>query len=241
MEENKESAKHFYAKHALVDILCRIDTNCSSKGHYYNDYYYCIEYPFTHENFEEDDFPSFDEKYMITPEGEKKSDYPGRITITCKDRSIQQIHAKASSFYGYCEVGEVGFSPTRFHNYRMPTMEDYKNSKIYVKYISDVVKLRSGWPEACYEIVHSHPSSKEKLHDLSWHFPVYEIPANYILSFDYENPDTEKFVVDCETNFRVKNKEKEAFERERDRKFQFWIAKTKEKLKLNKNKKQVGV
>lgn len=240
MEESKESAKHFYAKHALVDILCRIDTDCSSKWGYYNDNYYCIEYPFTHENFEEDDFLSFDEKYMVTPKGEKKSDYLGRITITCKDRSIDQIHAKAGSFYGGCEVGEVGFEPTRFHNYRMPTIEDYKNSKIYVKYISDVVRLQSGWPEACYEIVHSHPSSKEKLHDLSWHFPVYEIPADYILSFDHENPDTEKFMIDCETNFRVINEEKEEFKRERYRRLQLWLSRHRAKRERIKNKELVG-
>ena len=205
MEEGKESAMHFYAKHALAKMLDEIHKN--------DNCFHVVEYPI----IEELDTNAFDEFYSIRKKDNavlKRPDYDDesgnyeRVSRIWSQSATDMTGEPWSHFKYYIEEGGT-FNPytseTKFDNFNMPTLQNYIDGGVKVKYFVDVVQVWKGMLAQCFEIKNRNPMTAEKSDHLCWLVDdVYEIPARYILGFDIRKPNLQKLKQELMLNLKYK-------------------------------------
>jgi len=189
MKESKESYSHYCAKYALAEML-----NKMYEGH---NCFHVVEYPIIEHLYD----MSFDEFYCIRK----------------KDKAVvhQEVWSDASSENDYeeiervnhCEGGSAYTGKTTFNNLDMPTLKNYIDGGVKVKYFVDVAQIWKGTLAQCFEVKNKNPVATEKLNYLgnigSLDQDVYEISSRYILGFDRRKPNLKKLARELESKHRV--------------------------------------
>lgn len=199
MRVSKEANIHYYAKLALARML--------DMYHEGDNCFHVIEYPI----IESLDYQAFDEHYSI-----RKSDnavvYPKDFD---KDKHAH-IHRIYASHIGnncwHCYPKEEYYKELghefRFSNLDMPTLKNYIDGGIKVKYFVDVAQIWKGHLNSCFEIKNRNPVEPEKINYLKKLVSnVFEIPSRHIMSYDYRRPDMKKFIRNLvENHYHVRQK-----------------------------------
>ena len=183
MRVSKEANIHYYAKLALARML--------DMYHEGDNCFHVIEYPIIG-----DADIAFDEMYSI-----RKSDnavvYPKGFDKD-KHAHIHRIYAShigSSCWHCYPKdeyYKELGHE-FRFSNLDMPTLKNYIDGGIKVKYFVDVAQIWKGNLRSCFEIKNRNPVDSDKINYLSkLGSNVFEIPSRHIMSYDHKRPDLRK-------------------------------------------------
>tara|TARA_R100000781_G_scaffold95557_1_gene59683 strand:+ start:31 stop:675 length:645 start_codon:yes stop_codon:yes gene_type:complete len=188
MKEGREAASHFYAKYALAKMLDEIHKN--------DNCFHVVEYPI----IEELNTNAFDEFYSIRKRDSAVMKTPGCDWESGNYEGVNRIYpgimrrvnrVYPGTEYSSCPWPDPSYVTTeRFDNYNMPTLQNYIDGGVKVKYFVDVAQIWKGMLTQCFEIKNRNPMTDEKSNHLCWLADdVYEIPARYILRFDVRKPD----------------------------------------------------
>tara|TARA_R100000995_G_C3449830_1_gene107570 strand:- start:213 stop:830 length:618 start_codon:yes stop_codon:yes gene_type:complete len=188
MKEGKESASHFYAKYALAKMLDEIHKN--------DNCFHVVEYPI----IEELETNAFDEFYSIR---KKDNAVMRRPDYDCESGNYEGVNRiypgimrRVNKIYPEtdCPWPDPSYVATeRFDNYNMPTLQNYIDGKVKVKYFVDVAQIWKGILSQCFEIKSKSSMTAEKSDHLCWLADnVYEVPSKYILGFDVRKPNLAK-------------------------------------------------
>jgi|TARA_R100000479_G_C6304498_1_gene171580 hypothetical protein len=181
---SKEANIHYYAKLALAKML--------DMYHEGDNCFHVIEYPI----IESLDYQAFDEHYSI-----RKSDnavvYPKGFDKD-KHAHIHRIYSShIASNCWLCYPKEEYYKELghefRFSNLDMPTLKNYIDGGVKVKYFVDVAQIWKGTLRSCFEIKNRNPVDSDKINYLSkLASNVFEIPSRHIMSYDHKRPDLRK-------------------------------------------------
>jgi hypothetical protein len=191
MKESRESASHFYAKYMLARMLDKIHEgdNC----------FHVVEYPI----IEHLEFMSFDEHYSIR----KKDKAVVSIDQDTLDREPDKYESVDRVYPGIKDYKKE----TTFNNLNMPTLKNYIDGGVKVKYFVDVAQIWKGALNKCFEIKNKNPVDTEKLDYLGniecLNQDIYEISSRYLLGFDIRKPNLKKLKREFESKHRIYYKE----------------------------------
>lgn len=187
MKESRESASHFYAKYLLARMLDKIheDDNC----------FHVVEYPI----IEGLDYGAFDEVYYIRKKDKAVVDVGYEIAHREPDKyeSVGRIYPHTKDHT----------NETTFNNLNMPTLKNYIDGGVKVKYFVDVVQIWKGTLNKCFEIKNKNPVATEKLDYLGnigcLNQDIYEISSRYLLGFDIRKPNLKKLERELESKHKI--------------------------------------
>lgn len=195
MKESKESYSHYCAKYALAEML-----NKMYEGH---NCFHVVEYPI----LEELDDMSFDEFYCIRKKDKAVVSKDVLYDIEHGFSSGSEDDYEAIERVNHCEGGSAYTGKTTFNNLDMPTLKNYIDGGIKVKYFVDVAQIWKGTLAQCFEVKNKNPVATEKLNYLgnidALGQDVYEISSRYILGFDRRKPNLKKLARELQSKHRV--------------------------------------
>ena len=188
MKEGRESASHFYAKYALAKMLDEIHKN--------DNCFHVVEYPI----IEKLNTNAFDEFYSIRKKDNAVMRRPDYDCESGNYEGVNRIYPGTD-----CPWPDPSHVATEgFDNYNMPTLQNYIDGGVKVKYFVDVVQIWKGMLSQCFEIKNRNSMTAEKSNHLCWLADdVYEVPSRYILGFDVRKPNLKKLKRDLEGRYAI--------------------------------------